>query len=238
MYSVVASVGSLEYYRGQVDDPVDITAAQALDQYTSIIDDQIHAFQELSQVDDGDLTSQAGPLVALEHAAELVSEEDLQLTLAGPRQRMDDKTWAEFAQLVNTRRWLVQDQIVPSLTGTAKAQTEKILTSYQWQILESVEDKVLAARAKQGENGDIALPDVQKQWRAALIEVSDQYSGLIRLQTTALLQHSADEARELLITAASLSAAWVSSPCCCASACPGVSPARCPGGCTGCGWPR
>ncbi|MEU9309231.1 nitrate- and nitrite sensing domain-containing protein [Streptomyces sp. NPDC048256] len=206
MYSVVASVGSLEYYRSQVDDPVDITAAQALDQYTSIIDDQIHAFQELSQVDDGDLTSQAGPLIALEHAAELVSEEDLQLTLAGPRQRMDDKTWAEFAQLVNTRRWLVQDQIVPSLTGTAKTQTEKILTSYQWQILESVEDKVLAARAKQGENGDIALPDVQKQWRAALIEVSDQYSGLIRLQTTALLQHSADEARELLITAASLSA--------------------------------
>ncbi|MFF1440399.1 nitrate- and nitrite sensing domain-containing protein [Streptomyces sp. NPDC058295] len=206
MYSVVASVGSLEYYRGQVDDPVDITAAQALDQYTSIIDDQIHAFQELSQVDDGDLTSQAGPLIALEHAAELVSEEDLQLTLAGPRQRMDEKTWADFAQLVNTRRWLVQDQIVPSLTGTAKAQTEKILTSYQWQILESVENKVLAARAKQGENGDTALPDVQKEWRAALIEVSDQYSGLIRLQTTALLQHSADEARELLITAASLSA--------------------------------
>ncbi|MGW0870448.1 nitrate- and nitrite sensing domain-containing protein [Streptomyces sp. NPDC002740] len=206
MYSVVASVGSLEYYRGQVDDPVDITAAQALDQYTSIIDDQIHAFQELSQVDDGDLTSQAGPLIALEHAAELVSEEDLQLTLAGPRQRMDEKTWAEFAQLVNTRRWLVQDQIVPSLTGEAKAQTEKILTSYQWQILESVEDKVLAARAKQSENGDIALPDLQKQWRAALIEVSDQYSGLIRLQTTALLQRSADEARELLITAASLSA--------------------------------
>ncbi|OQR63059.1 histidine kinase [Streptomyces maremycinicus] len=206
MYSVVASVGSLEYYRGQVDDPVDITAAQALDQYTSIIDDQIHAFQELSQVDDGDLTSQAGPLVALEHAAELVSEEDLQLTLAGPRQRMDEKAWAKFAQLVNTRRWLVQDQIVPSLTGTAKARTEKILTSYQWQILESVEDKVLAARADQSADGDIALPDVQKQWRAALVDVSDQYSGLIRLQTTALLQHSADEARELLITAASLSA--------------------------------
>ncbi|MFD9396295.1 nitrate- and nitrite sensing domain-containing protein [Streptomyces sp. NPDC060000] len=206
LYSVVASVGSLEYYRGQVDDPTDITAAQALDQYTSIIDDQIHAFQELSQVDDGDLTSQAGPLVALEHAAELVSEEDLQLTLAGPGKRMDEKTWAAFAQLVNTRRWLVQDQIVPSLTGTAKAQTEKILTSYQWQILQSVEDRVLAARAKQSENGDVALPDVQKEWRAALIEVSDQYSGLIRLQTTALLRRSADEAGQLLITAASLSA--------------------------------
>ncbi|MFI5873711.1 nitrate- and nitrite sensing domain-containing protein [Streptomyces sp. NPDC051445] len=206
LYSVVASVGSLEYYRGQVDDPTDITPAQALDQYTSIIDDQIHAFQELSQVDDGDLTSQAGPLVALEHAAELVSEEDLQLTLAGPRKRMDPKTWTAFAQLVNTRRWLVQDQIVPSLTGTAKAQTEKILTSYQWQILESVEDRVLAARTKQSGNGDIALPEVQKEWRSALIEVSDQYSALIRLQTTALLQRSADEARQLLVTAASLSA--------------------------------
>ncbi|NUR30538.1 MAG: nitrate- and nitrite sensing domain-containing protein, partial [Catenulispora sp.] len=63
LYSVLGSVGSLEYYRGQVDDPADITAAQALGQYDSIIDDQIHAFQELSQVDDGDLTSQAGPLV-------------------------------------------------------------------------------------------------------------------------------------------------------------------------------
>ncbi|WP_445271272.1 nitrate- and nitrite sensing domain-containing protein, partial [Streptomyces sp. DSM 41634] len=41
LYSVLGSVGSLEYYRGQVDDPTDITAAQALDQYGSIIDDQI-----------------------------------------------------------------------------------------------------------------------------------------------------------------------------------------------------
>ncbi|WP_256921180.1 sensor histidine kinase, partial [Streptomyces hilarionis] len=206
LYSVVASVGSLEYYRGQVDDPVDITAAQALDQYTSIIDDQIHAFQELSQVDDGDLTSQAGPLVALEHAAELVSEEDLQLTLAGPRGRMDERTWAQFAQLVNSRRWLVQDQIVPSLTGDAKADTERILTSYQWQTLEAVENKVLAARAKPGDGGDIVLPDVRKAWRAALIDVSDQYSRLIRQQTATLLQHSADDSRGLLIKAASLSA--------------------------------
>ncbi|MFF5188343.1 nitrate- and nitrite sensing domain-containing protein [Streptomyces sp. NPDC000345] len=206
LYSVVASVSSLEYYRGQVDDPTDITAAQALDQYTSIIDDQIHAFQELSQVDDGDLTSQAGPLIALEHAAELVSEEDLQLTLAGPRGRMDEKTWAEFAQRVNTRRWLVRDQIVPALTGNAKAQTEKILTSYQWQILESVEDKVLAARTDMSGNGSIVLPEVQKEWRAALIEVSDQYSALIRQQTTALLQRSADNARGLLVKAGALSA--------------------------------
>ncbi|MFI7499663.1 nitrate- and nitrite sensing domain-containing protein [Streptomyces sp. NPDC049687] len=206
MYSVVASVSSLEYYRGQVDDPTDITPAQALDQYTSIIDDQIHAFEELSQVDDGDLTSQAGPLVALEHAAELVSEEDLQLTLAGPKGRMDEKTWSAFAQLVSTRRWLVQDQIVPSLTGRAKEQTEKILTSYQWQTLLAVEDKVLAARTDMSGNGSVALPDVRKQWRAALIEVSDQYSGLIRQQTTALLERSGGEARGLLIKAGSLSA--------------------------------
>ncbi|MGW7170553.1 nitrate- and nitrite sensing domain-containing protein [Streptomyces sp. NPDC054884] len=206
LYSVVASVGSLEYYRGQVDDPVDITAAQALDQYTSIIDVQIHAFQELSQVDDGDLTSQAGPLIALEHAAELVSEEDLSLTLAGPSGRMDAEAWTEFAQLVNSRRWLVEDQIVPSLTGPAKAQTEEILTSYQWQTLEAIEDKVLAARARQSKKGDIALPDVQKEWRAALIDVSTQYEKLIRQQTADLLQRSADKSRGLLITAASLSA--------------------------------
>ncbi|WP_340375122.1 nitrate- and nitrite sensing domain-containing protein [Streptomyces sp. SS7] len=206
LYSVVASVSSLEYYRGQVDHPTGITAAQALDQYTSIIDVQIHAFQALSQVDDGDLTSQAGPLVALEHAAELVSEEDLRLTLAGPGGRMDQKTWAQFVQLVNTRRWLVEDQIVPSVTGTAKTETEKILTSYQWQVLQSIEDKVLAAGAERDKKGLIVLPNMQKQWRAALIEVSDQYATLIERQTASLLRNSADDARGLLIKAASLSA--------------------------------
>lgn len=120
LYSVLGSVSSLEYYRGQLDDPTDITAAQALDQYSSIIDDQIHAFQELSQVDDGDLTSQAGPLVALEHAAELVSQEDAQLTVAWPSGRLGEKSWDTFSELVATRRWLVEDQIVPSLRGSAR----------------------------------------------------------------------------------------------------------------------
>ncbi|MFE0253808.1 nitrate- and nitrite sensing domain-containing protein [Streptomyces sp. NPDC059010] len=206
LYSVLASAGSLEYYRGQVDNPTDIKAAQALGQYTSIIDDQIHAFQELSQVDDGDLTSQAGPLVSLEHAAELVSREDALLTLAGPAGKMDDKTWTEFAEMVNTRRWLVGDQIVPSLTGSAKADTERILRGSQWRALESIEDRVLAARASASDHGDIAIPDMQKQWRAALIDVSDQYSVLIRQQTSGLLQRSADNARDLLLKAAFLSA--------------------------------
>jgi hypothetical protein len=179
---------------------------QALGQYTSIIDDQIHAFQELSQVDDGDLTSQAGPLVSLEHAAELVSQEDALLTLAGPAGEMDENTWNTFAKSVNTRRWLVEDQILPLLTGSAKSETERILRSPHWRTLESIEDRVLAARQAAGDSGRIAIPDVQKQWRAALIEVSDEYMVLIRQQTAALLQHSADEARSLLITAASLSA--------------------------------
>ncbi|MEU3280612.1 sensor histidine kinase [Streptomyces antibioticus] len=205
MYSVVASVSSLEYYRGQVDDPTDITAAQALDQYTSIIDDQIHAFHELSQVDDGDLASQAGPLVALEHAAELVSEEDLYLTLAEPRRRMDEPAWAAFTQTVNARRWLVRDQIVPTLTGSTKTRTEKILRSAQWRTLEAIEDQVLAARPDRTADGGVPLPDVGRQWRAALVKVSDAYSALIRQETGALLTRSADDATGLLVKAGALS---------------------------------
>ncbi|MFF4252550.1 nitrate- and nitrite sensing domain-containing protein [Streptomyces sp. NPDC001663] len=205
LYSVLGSVSSLEYYRSQVDDPTDITAAQALDQYSSIIDDQIHAFQELSQVDDGDLTSQAGPLVALEHAAELVSQEDARLTLAWPSGHLGAKTWADFAQLVNTRRWLVEDQIVPSLQGSAKTQTERILQSSEWQTLQDVEDRVLAARASAAD-GKIPLPAMQKQWTAALNTVGDRYTELIEDQTTGLLDRSADKADSTLLTAASLSA--------------------------------
>ncbi|MXM66495.1 HAMP domain-containing protein [Streptomyces sp. HUCO-GS316] len=205
LYSVIASVSSLEYYRGQVDDPTDITAQQALDQYTSIIDDQVHAFQELSQVDDGDLTSQAGPLVALEHAAELVSQEDAQLTLAWPSGRIDDKAWAQVVELVNSRRWLVQDQILPQLRGSAKTQTERIVQSREWQTIMDIEDRVLAARPA-GRDGRIALPASEKEWRAALEKVADQYTALIQAQTEQLLTRSADKADSLLVTAGSLSA--------------------------------
>jgi len=205
LYSVVGSAGSLEYYRGQVDHPTDITPAQALGQYTSIIDDQIHVFRELSQVDDGDLTSQAAPLVSLEHAAELMSQEDALLTLAGPRGRMDAATWTEFGKLVGTRRWIVGDQILPSLTGDAKARTERILGGPHWRALEAIEDRVLAARPT-GDGGEVAIPDVREEWRAALLQVSDAYTDLIRGQTSALLDRSAEDARGLLLTAALLSA--------------------------------
>lgn len=205
LYSVLGSVGSLEYYRNQVDDPSDITAEQALDQYTAIVDDQIHAFQELSQVDDGDLTSQAGPLVALEHAAELASQEDAQLTLAWPSGRMDEEQWSRFAQLVHTRRWLVQDQILPSLTGSAKTQTERILASSEWKSMQDVEDQVLEARSADGDDR-IDLPDARQRWISAFDKIRTQYGQLIRQQTDGLLDRSADEARGLLIKAASLSA--------------------------------
>ncbi|MGY3204916.1 sensor histidine kinase [Streptomyces sp. TE5632] len=204
LYSVLGSVGSLEYYRGQVDKPSDITAEQALDQYTSIIDDQIHAFQELSQVDDGDLTSQARPLVSLEHAAELVSQEDARLTLAWPSGELDEPSWSAFAGSVATRRWLIEDQIVPSLRGETKTQTERILHSPQWHTLQEVENEVLAVHPTA--KGAADLPNAQKRWEAALTEVTPQYAALIRQQTDALLTRSADEARGLLLTAAALSA--------------------------------
>ncbi|MFD9192549.1 nitrate- and nitrite sensing domain-containing protein [Streptomyces phaeochromogenes] len=206
MYSVIASVGSLEYYRGQVDNPTDITPEQALDQYTSIIDDQIHAFQELSQVDDGELTSQAGPLVALEHSAELVSQEDAQLHLAWPSGKLDENAWNHYVQLVNTKRWLVEDQLVPSLRGSVKAQTERILQGPEWKALEGVEDQVVAARAKGLTDGrKITLPDAQKRWSPAFDKLGDQYTALIRQETTALLERSDDRAEDLLIKAAALS---------------------------------
>ncbi|MEU9186755.1 nitrate- and nitrite sensing domain-containing protein [Streptomyces sp. NPDC048484] len=206
MYSVIASVGSLEYYRGQVDKPTDITPEQALDQYTSIIDGQIHAFQEISQVDDGDLTSQSGPLVALAHSAELVSQEDAQLRLVWPAGELDEQSLSHFTQLVNARRFLVENQLIPSLRGSVKTQTERILQGPEWKSLETVEDQVLAARAKDGAGGKTALPDARKRWNTAFSVLSDQYSALIRQQTSALLDRSDDQAQALLVKAAALSA--------------------------------
>ncbi|OBQ53767.1 histidine kinase [Streptomyces sp. H-KF8] len=205
LYSVLGSVGSLEYYRDQVDAPSDITAEQALDHYSSIVQDQVHAFQQLSQVDDGDLTSQAGPLVSLEQVAELLSQEDAHLTLAWPSGKFEDESWATFAELVTTRRWLIDDQIVPFLRGSTKAQAERILQSPEWQTLQQIEDEVRDSRPT-AEGRSIDLPDAQQRWDAALDKVAPRLSALIEEQTGALLTRSADEARGMLLTAAALSA--------------------------------
>ncbi|MCX5188011.1 nitrate- and nitrite sensing domain-containing protein [Streptomyces sp. NBC_00268] len=207
MYSVIASVGSLEYYRGQVDHPTDITAQQALDQYTSIISDQIHAFQELSQVDDGDLTSQAEPLITLGNAAELVAQEDAQLALAWPSGKLDQQAWQEFTQRVDVRRWVFQSQVVNSLQGTMKDQVERVLQSQDWKTLETVEDQIIAARTAHGQVArTVELPHARARWSAALGRISAQYTNLIQQQTTQLLDRSADKAHNLLIKAAALSA--------------------------------
>ncbi|MDT0571341.1 nitrate- and nitrite sensing domain-containing protein [Streptomyces sp. DSM 3412] len=207
LYSVMAGSGSLEYYRDQVDNPTDITPEQILDQYTEIIDGQIHAFQALSQVDDGDLTSQAGPLVTLEQAAELVSQGDAILTLNWPSGELDEASRQHFAQVVSARRWLVDDQLVHSVEGEVKSKIEKITHGKDWQTLQKVEDQVLSAHtAGTGDARRTRLPQAQAEWDAAMTRLSVQYEKLIREQTGALLDRSGEEARELLITAGSLSA--------------------------------
>ncbi|WP_405773569.1 nitrate- and nitrite sensing domain-containing protein [Streptomyces sp. NBC_01538] len=207
MYSVIAATGSLEYYRGQVDHLTDISAHQVLDQYSSIIDNQIHSFQELSQVDDGDLTSQAGPLVSLEQAAELVAQEDAQLMVAWPSGHFDQPEWEYYVRLVSARRWVVEDQLIQSLSGSAKARTEAILRSPAWHTLTAIEDQVLASGTPGGgAEQKITLPRRQQQWSTALNAVTVQYGSLIQDETHGLLDRSADEARSLLLKAAALSA--------------------------------
>ncbi len=208
LYSVIAAADSLEYYRQQVDDPSDINAQQALDHYTSIIDEQVHAFQELSQVDDGDLTSQAQPLIAAEQAAELVSQEDALLTLAWPSGRLDEEARTRFENLVGARRWLVTNQLVPALHGTVKTRTERILQSEEWKIIEALEEQVLAGRTTGiGVDRQTVLPDTRERWRTTMDTLVAQYRDLIRAETGGLLERSGDEARGLLLKAASLSAA-------------------------------
>ncbi|WNZ13349.1 nitrate- and nitrite sensing domain-containing protein [Streptomyces sp. 11x1] len=207
LYAVMGASNSLEYYRDQVDNPTDITPEQILDHYSSIIDGQIHAFQALSQVDDGDLTSQAGPLVTLAQAAELVSQEDAILTLNWPSGQFDEPTRERFAQVVSARRWLVDNQLVPSLDGEVKIYVERIVQGRDWQRLQAIEDQVLGARPTgTGAARKTELPDAQAGWNASMAKLSAQYEELIRSQTQALLDRSGEEARGLLITAGSLSA--------------------------------
>ena len=132
LYSVMGASNSLEYYRDQVDSPTDITPEQVLDQYSSIIDGQIHAFQQLTQVDDGDLTSQAGPLVTSRRRRSWSPRRTRSSPSTGPRGSSTRPTRDRFAQVVNARRWLVDNQLVPSLEGEAKTEVERIVQGSEW----------------------------------------------------------------------------------------------------------
>ncbi|WP_461007084.1 sensor histidine kinase, partial [Streptomyces capparidis] len=207
LHSITGAAQSLSFYRTQADRPARIDGRQVLGQYTEVVNAQIAAFQELTQVDDGGLTSRAAPLVALGHAAELASRQDALLTLARADGRLDGDELAELTAAAGSRRWLVSTQIRPFLTGDARGRFEALADSGAWRTMEAVEDGLLTARAAGGADGEdgVRPPGSPGEWRAAMDRVSAEQGQLIQDQVAGLLDRSGDVARDLLTKAA-----WVS----------------------------
>ncbi|MFF4983901.1 nitrate- and nitrite sensing domain-containing protein [Streptomyces sp. NPDC001046] len=202
------SLRDLQHTRDRVDKPGGSNPEGILARYDRMVDAQIQAFQNLSLVDDGELTAQASSLFPMEQAAELLAREDARLTLAWPSGHFEEQGWEDFAKFTHTRRWLLEDQLVPMLAdaGVRSLETEQGLQSAQWRTLRDIEDQVLAAHHPD-DGGRIALPRGQQQrWKAAAAEVTGRYQMMIQEQTDALLESSADRARSLLLTATALSA--------------------------------
>ncbi|MEW2811150.1 nitrate- and nitrite sensing domain-containing protein [Streptomyces massasporeus] len=201
------SLRGLQHTRGRVDEPGGSNPEGILARYDKMVDAQIQAFQKLALVDDGEPTAQASSLFPLEQAAELLAREDARLTLAWPSGHFKERAWEDFAKFTHTRRWLLEDQLVPMFAeaGVSGFETEQDLKSSQWRTLREIEDQVLAAHHTD-DGGRIALPRGQQRWDAAAAEVSGRYQIMIQEQTGALLDSSADRARNLLLTAMVLSA--------------------------------
>ncbi|MFF6981388.1 nitrate- and nitrite sensing domain-containing protein [Streptomyces sp. NPDC008343] len=203
--AVRTALDGLQFIRDQVDAPGGVAPVEVLARYDSVIDVQIQAFQaRLSQVDEGELTSEADHVFALQQAAELLSREDARLALAWPSGRFDAKGWADFTKLAHVRRWLVEDQLEPMLSA-AGLPTGQDLRSTEWRTLREIEDRVLAA-PHPDDGGRIELPRGQQLWDGATAEVGARYGAVLQQQTDALLDSSADRARSLLMTAAAQSA--------------------------------
>ncbi|MFQ3560386.1 nitrate- and nitrite sensing domain-containing protein [Streptomyces gramineus] len=200
------SLRGLEHTRHQVDKPGGSSPEGILAHYDRMIDAQIQAFQGLAQVDDGELTSQAAPLFPMEQAAELLAREDARLTVAWPSGHIDGRAWEDFAKFTHTRRWLLEDELVPMLadSGVTTLETAQDLRSPQWRTMRAIEDQVL--KGPRLEDDSVELPRAQQRWEPAAAEISGRYSREIRMQTGALLDRSTDRAGDLLLTATALSA--------------------------------
>ncbi|MEE4597601.1 nitrate- and nitrite sensing domain-containing protein [Streptomyces sp. DSM 41524] len=193
---VYKQLDRLEKVRHQADDragsPDAITGY-----YTHLIVKMIEFYQELSAMDDPQLTLETRPLVGLFWASDGLAQEDMLIAEARASGRMTAGHRIAFAQAYGTQRVMYQRWIAPYLPAKDKAAYARILGSEAWKTKERLEKAVINAPTLDGSGAIQELPAGLDRWDAASQKVSRQIAQLNLSRTQGLLAHGYQRAAEV-----------------------------------------
>ncbi|WP_251056637.1 sensor histidine kinase [Streptomyces sp. ISL-94] len=172
------------------------TAESVTGYYTGVVDAAIRVYQEeFSHAEDGELTRESRPAVALLSASEMVAREDTVLALAGPSRELTSAGFDEFISAVGAHRYLYDTWIVPYLAADERAFYEKIVASPEWQTKIRIENAVVSDH-KDIESG-VKLPSEVAGWRAAHEKFAGQLGMLNGERGRSVLARGDAKAAEL-----------------------------------------
>ncbi|WP_060954449.1 sensor histidine kinase [Streptomyces hygroscopicus] len=193
---VYKELDRLEKVRSQADDRAGNPDA-VTGYYTDLIVKMIEFYQELSAMDDPQLTLETRPLVGLFWASDGLSQEDMLIAEARASGRMTAGHRTAFAQAYGTQRVMYQRWIAPYLPAKDKAAYDRIIDSEAWKTKERLEKAVINAPTLDGSGAIQELPAELDQWDAAYQKISRQIAGLNLSRTQGLLAHGYQRADEV-----------------------------------------
>ncbi|WP_436771787.1 nitrate- and nitrite sensing domain-containing protein [Yinghuangia sp. YIM S09857] len=166
-----------------------------LDYYNGVVDQMIRLYQEMSNMDDGQLTYETRPLVGLMHAFEALSREDALIALSGPGRKLTDAQYAAFAHNVGVQRFVYGTWVAPYLPAKDKALYDGLLANPAWGRKTAIEDAVLANHTLA--NGGVVLPADVQQWQATREQLAGQLTGLNVGRVIGLLDNTFQKSSDL-----------------------------------------
>jgi signal transduction histidine kinase len=192
--AVDAKLDNLAGARRQVDARAE-GRDQAVGYYTDTIAQMIRLYQQLSHMQDGDLTYETRPLVALFHGAEAIAREDTLLAGASRTGRLTDAEYTAFTESVGVQRFVYGTWIAPYLPATEKAAYDRITTSPQWTAKARIEDAVIRDATRDGDQ--VILPAAVSGWPSAHADLVPQIAAMNIARTQGLLAHGYAKAADL-----------------------------------------
>ncbi|MBC8990979.1 nitrate- and nitrite sensing domain-containing protein [Micromonospora chalcea] len=150
---------------------IDRTAT--LTAYDEAVDAIFAVFDALGGLDDDEIAKDTAALIDLNRSRELLSQQDALITGAIAANRITVAEQTAFARLVGAQ-WFLADRTARELAPTDRARFERMVEGDAFQQLQTLQDRVLAAKG-----ADVRPPVTAAAWQAAAEQAMADLRGVI-----------------------------------------------------------
>ncbi|MBQ1063632.1 nitrate- and nitrite sensing domain-containing protein [Micromonospora sp. C41] len=150
---------------------IDRTAT--LTAYDEAVDAIFAVFDALGGLDDDEIAKDTAALIDLNRSRELLSQQDALITGAIAANRITVAEQTAFARLVGAQ-WFLADRTARELAPTDRARFERMVQGDAFQQLQTLQDRVLAAKG-----ADVRPPVTAAAWQAAAEQAMADLRGVI-----------------------------------------------------------